>query len=340
MDPEDGSHGQIEPVADPGDLIVGTIRPPSWLGRIPALGWVLIALAVLDGAYRIWDAPWTALGISPTNLASLVLSVVSGAAFVLLPAAILLGRHGPGRTGSWLLQGAVALAAAELLGLVGRNVLDIFSGPDLSGSGLFGAPDLLVRSMVVEVTVVVLRIFGLSRIGFSLRAIAAPTRPFGRILYAAPAAALAVLLFGDLLTIQVSQAAPATVAEAILLGYNLLILVAGAVVLVLWAWIASLAYRQDGRTWRWIMFGAGAIALASMVVAIGWIVAFQRADTDEAQTILTWFGLAAGAIRTLGVVFLALGLARGFESIAAVGGSEPAPDDAPDAGPATRPLGA
>jgi hypothetical protein len=336
LDPADTSPREIEPVSDPGDLIVGTIRLPSWMRRIPTVVWVFVALAVLDGAYRIWhDAPWSPGMLSLTHLTSLVLSVIGGAAFVLLPAAILFGTRGGGRTGSWLFQGAFALAGAEVLGLVGREILDVFAHPDLDISA--AAPDSLLRSMVVEITVALLRIFGLSRIGFGLRAIAGPGRPFGRILYAAPAAALSVLLFADLLTIQVSQAAPATGRDAIVLGYNLLILVAGAVVLVLWAWIASLAYRQDGQTWRLITVGAGAIALESVIIAIGWIVAFVRADTDGAQTILTWFGLAANAVGTIGAVLLVLGFARGFESSSVKEGSEAPSGDGPDQ--ATRPLG-
>lgn len=290
--------------------------------RVPNVVWVFVALAVLDGAYRIWQGPF-----SLTEISSLLLSVIGGAAFVLLPAVILLVPGGGGRTGSWIFQGALALAGAEVLGLVGRDVLDVFAHPDLDISA--AAPDSVLRSMAVEISVALLRIFGLSRIGFGLRAIAGPARPFGRILYAAPAAALAVLLFADLLTIQVSQAAPATGRDAVVLGYNLLILVAGAVVLVLWAWIASLAYRQDGRSWRLIMVGAGAIALASVVIAVGWIVAFLRADW--APTILTWFGLAGSAVRTLGAVSLLVGLAQGFERVGAVEGSEGASDHATDA---------
>ncbi|MEO8229325.1 MAG: hypothetical protein ABI628_06125 [Chloroflexota bacterium] len=309
-------------------MIVGTIRIPPWMGRLPPVVWVFVALAILDSAYRIWQGP-----ISLTDATSLVLSVIGGAAFVLLPAAILLGPGGAGRT-SWIFQGALALAGAEILGLVGRDVLDVFAHPDLDISAT--APDSLLRSMVVEISVALLRIFGLSRIGFGLRAIAGPARPFGRILYAAPAAALAVLLFADLLTIQVSQAAPATGRDAVVLGYNLLILVAGAITLVLWAWIASLAYRQDGQTWRLTMIGAGAIALASVIIAIGWIVAFLRADW--APMILTWFGLTASAVRVLGAVSLVLGLGRGFESIGTVMGSEATSDHAPDTDQATGPM--
>jgi hypothetical protein len=340
MDRTGAPERETEPVSDQTDLIVGSIRLPSWLGRIPRLAWLFIALAALDGAYRIWDGPWTASGISPTDLASLVLSVVSGAAFVLLPAAILLGGRRIGPAGSWLVQGGIALAAAELVGLIGGRVLDTVAGPDLSGGGLFGASGSLVRSMAVEITVVVLRILGLTRLGLGLRAIAAPARPTGRIQFAAPAAALAVLLFGDLLTIQVAQAAPATAADAIQLAYNLLIVVAAAVVLVLWMWVASLASRHEGRPWRSIMIGAVAIALAQVVSAVGLVVAIQRADTADAQTILTWFGLASGAIGALGTVLLVAGLAQGFEPSEAGDGSETAPGDAPDVGTFNRPAGA
>ena len=341
MDAEDASYEEIEPDPETGDLIVGTLRPPAWLGRIPALAWLFIGLAAVDGVYRIWRAaPWSLDWVSPTNVAGLVFSIVNGAAVVLLPAAIVLGRSGRGRAGSWLLQGALALAAAELVGLLGQRVLQAVFGPPSLEPGLFGVVDFWVRSMAVEVPALLLQVFGLAKIGLGLRIIAAPTRPFGRILFAVPAAALAVLLLADLMTIQVSQAAPATGPEAILFGYNLLIVVAEAVVLVLWAWIASLAYRQDGRAWRWITIGAVAIALGSVVRAIGWIDAIQRTGTDDAQMILTWFGLAASAVGAVGVVFVVLGFAAGFEPRDVGDGSETAPGEATDVDPVSRPAGA
>jgi hypothetical protein len=247
-----------------------------------------------------------------------------------------IGRPRLGQPGSWLLQGAIALAVAELVGLLGNRVIAAIAGPDFADLG-FDVPEFLVRSALVGVSTVLIQIAGLARMGLGLRAIAASTRPVGRILFAAPAAALAVLLLADLLTIEVSRLAPATTGEAILLAYNVLILLTGPVVLVLWAWIVSIASRREGRPWRWITAGALAMVIAFVVSAMGWIVTIQWTDTTETLTILTWFGLAAGAIQALGAVFLVLGFARGFEPVAA-DGSETASGDASDAGPVTRSL--
>lgn len=340
MHPEEDPQEEIRPAPDPTDLIVGTIRPPTWLATIPAGAWLFVALAAIDVAYRVGrDAPRSPDEVSLINVAGLLLSLVGGAAIVLLPGAILLGRERLGKAGSTLLQGGIALAAAELLRLVGNDVLNTVVGPVSYEPGLFGAPDLLVRIIAIEVPVILLRLFGLARIGLGLRAIAAPSRPFGRILYAAPAAALAVLLAADLLTIQISQAGPSTASDALGFAYNLLILVGEAVVFVLWAWIASLAYRQNGRTWRWIMRGALAIAVASVVTAIGWIVAVQQADPDDAQQILTWFGLAASAVGALGAPFLVVAFLGGFDSHRT--GTKPgaAPGDAQGPDPFSGPAG-
>jgi hypothetical protein len=336
MDPQDGSRGQVEPVADPSDLIVGTIRPPSWLRRIPRLAWLFIALAALDGVYRVWlEASQVSDRVSVTSLVGLMLSAVAGAAIVVLPAAIVIGSPRPRRAGSWLLQGAIALAVAELVGLLGNRVIATIAGPDFAGLG-FDVPEFLVRSALVGVSTVVIQIAGLARMGLGLRAIAASTRPVGRILFAAPAAALAVLLFADLLTIQVSEIAPATPGDAISLAYSLLLLVIGAIVLVLWAWIASLAFRQHGRAWRWIAIGAGAIALASVVDAIGWTVVLQRQNPADIPTIPVWFGFAASLARTTGAVSLVLGFGRGFDPVTAE--AESASDGAPGAGANIGPL--
>lgn len=321
MAPDDGPHENVESADDPSELIVGTIRPPPWLDAIPTRAWLFIALAALDAAYRIVrEAPWSAVGVSGTDWAGLGLSMIGGAAIVALPAAILIGRPPLGRAGSWLLQGAVALAVAELLALVGRDLLDALVWRDYvldlenrSSTVLY----FVGRSAVITVPVMVLQVFGIARLGLGLRLIAVPTRLFSRIQFAAPAAALAVLLFADLLTIQVTEAAPASFVDALGLAYNLLILVAGAVVFVLWAWIASLAYRHEARPWRWIMVGAGGIALGAVIRAIGWIAMAQWVGTTDAVTVLNWSGLAAGAFEALGAALLVVGFARGFEPIEA-----------------------
>ena len=255
MDLETRADGETGPVSDPSNLIVGTIRPPDWLGRIPTLAWLFVALAAIGVAYPIWQAFRSGPdGISPTSLVFVLLSVVSGAATVLLPAAMLVGRRRLGSAGSWLLQGGIALAAAELLRLFGRDVVNGIAGP-LSIDADISSADLVPWSSRSRslVPVALLRMFGLARIGFGLGAIAAPSRSLGRVAFAVLAVSLAVVLVGDGLEIQVSKAESAT--DTLLLTYNVLVLVTVLVVLGLWAWVASIAARRDGAPWRSIVVG-------------------------------------------------------------------------------------
>lgn len=333
MDPHDAS----EPVADPNDLIVGTIQPPSWLERIPALAWLFVALAAFDAGFRIWQGP-PLLGpdeFSPSNAAFLLLTVVAGAATVLLPAAVLVGRRGHGRAEARLLQGAVALAAAELVGLVGRDVVSLIAGPSSLGlETSSGMSDYVARVVAVQLPVLVLRIFGLAKIGLGLSALSAPSRPPGLIVLGIVAGSFAVNLFGVGWSIQTFQAQAAT--YPLLLAYNLLVVGLGLVVLGLWAWIASLAARRAGPGWRWILLGSLAIVLAQGLVQLGSILVYLWAGTDSAQTVLTWFGFAASAVDALGAVFLVVGFARGFETDHAADEPEAPSFDAPDPGPIAR----
>ncbi|MGH2465515.1 MAG: hypothetical protein ACRDGI_08645, partial [Candidatus Limnocylindrales bacterium] len=100
--------------ADAADLIVGTPRLPGWVGRVPRVAWLFLVLALLDGTSRIIhglqfpDLPLT-------TMAAVLLGTVTGVGLVLLPAALLLGGRASGRSHAGLLQGAIALAAAELV---------------------------------------------------------------------------------------------------------------------------------------------------------------------------------------------------------------------------------
>ena len=338
MDPPDRTHGENGLASDPKDLIVGTIRPPSWLERIPAPAWLFVGLAVFDAAYRIWQGPFLGRDdFSLSNAASFILSVVAGAATVLLPAAVLVGRRRNGLAESRLLQGAVALAAAELVGLVGRDVVDLVAGPSsLELETPAGMSDFVARVAVIQIPVLLLRIFGLARIGLGLRAISAPSRPPARIVLVIVAGSFAATLLGLGWSIQTFQAQAA--AYPLLLTYNLLVVALGLVVFGLWAWIASVAARRESPAWRWMVLGSLAIVLALGLAHLGSILAFIQGGTENAQTILTWFGLAASAVDTLGAVFLVVGFARGLETNRP-GESEAPPDAASDSGPIGRPAG-
>lgn len=351
MDLETRADAETEPVFDPSDLIVGTIRPPDWLGPIPTLAWLFVALAAAGVAYLIWQAFRSGPdGISPTSLVFVLLSVVSCAATVLLPAAMLVGHRGLGRAGSWLLQGGIALAAAELLRLFGRDVVNAIAGPPSIDADISSAiSSHVVQSLAILVPVALLRMFGLAKIGLGLGAIAAPSRSLGRVAFAVLAVLLAVVLVGDVLEIQVFKAESAT--DTLLLMYNVLVVVTVLVVLGLWAWVASIAARRDGAPWRPIVVGAVAVVLGNGLGAAGSLVALLQAGTDNAPTILTRTVLAAATVGAVGAAVLLVGFARGFEPIDNEDGSEPArgenengaepaPGDAPDAGPVAHSAGA
>jgi hypothetical protein len=298
--------GRVDDSGDPRDLIVGTMHRPAWLGRVPALAWVFVGLAALDGAFRTWDQTQS-FEMSGTDIASLLESVVIGAAAMLLPAAMIVGRRGNGRAGSWLLQGGIALAAAELVRLFGRDVLNALAGPPSNDGAI--ALEIVLRGAAIQVPLVALQVAGLVQIGLGLLALAAPGRPLGRIVFTAVAAALVLMLVDDLLTIQAfaSESAP----DTLLLAYDVLGLVAGMAVLALWAWIASIGARRTGRTWRLVTAGALAVGLASGIRAFGDLVGITQALTDNALTVLIWFGLAASAAGAVGASVLLVAFGSG-----------------------------
>jgi hypothetical protein len=82
-------------------------------------------------------------------------------------------------------------------------------------------------------------------------------------------------------------------------------------VLALWAWIASIGARRTGRTWRLVTAGALAVGLASGIRAFGDLVGITQALTDNALTVLIWFGLAASAAGAVGASVLLVAFGSG-----------------------------
>ena len=331
MASDDEAQNQVEPVSDgSGDLIVGTIRPPGWIARIPTLAWFFVGLAALDAGYRIWrQLPIGLDDSSPSNLLFLASSIVAGAATALLPAAVLVGRRSAGRAESWLFQGAIALAIAELLGLFGREVVQAVAGqPSLGVDEPAGLSDYLVRELVVRIPWLVLQAFGLAKIGLGLGAIPAVSRSLGRIVFAALAGSLAVAVVGIVLTIEVFRAQSPD--DTLLLAYDLLIVGLGVAVLALWAWVTSIAARRVGRPWGWILLGALMIVLGRAVADLGLLLAFsQAASGDNANTIITSFGLVSAGLSALGAVLLVFGFGWGIEPVDEADLEPPSTDPAP-----------
>lgn len=330
MEPGDRDLEDGGAAADPSDLIVGTIEPPAWLGRIPALAWLFVGLAVFDAGYRVWIELDRGAGTSPTNVVYLALSVVRGAAIVLLPAAMLIGRKGLGRGESWMFQGAVALVVAELIDLVGRRVIDAVVGPqilDTGGDDTF-VVNFVLESLVVAVPVAILTFFGLAKVGLGLDAIRGPDRPIGRIVVGVLAASLAVILVGDVVTIQ-NLRADSTQAS-VLVAYNLLVVVIGLLVAALWAWVATIAARRAGPPWPWLWIGAVAPVLQAAIGTAGLLLALQVVATGNALTVVEWFGIAAIAVSAFGAILLLAGFGRGFEPEDEVDDEDDALPDAVD----------
>ncbi len=315
MEPEDRNLEDGRAAPDPSDLIVGTIEAPAWLDRIPALAWLFVGLAVFDAGYRIWIELDRGAGTSPTNVVYLALSVIRGAAIVLLPAAMLVGRKGRGRGETWMLQGAVALVVAELIDLTGRYVVDAVVGPQIvdTGGADTAAANLVLESLVVAVPVAIVTFFGLAKVGLGLDAVSGPDRPIGRIVVGVLGASLAVILVGDAVTVQ-NLTADATEAS-VLVAYNLLVVGIGLVVAALWAWVATVAARRSGPPWPWLRIGAVAPVLQTAIGTAGLLVALQVVATGNALTVVTWFGIAAIAVGAVGAILLLVGFGRGFDAI-------------------------
>ena len=275
-------------------------RGAGWLDRIPALAWLFVGLAVFDAGYRIWIELDRGAGTSPTNVVYLALSVIRGAAIVLLPAAMLVGRKGRGRGETWMLQGAVALVVAELIDLTGRYVVDAVVGPQIvdTGGADTAAANLVLESLVVAVPVAIVTFFGLAKVGLGLDAVSGPDRPIGRIVVGVLGASLAVILVGDAVTVQ-NLTADATEAS-VLVAYNLLVVGIGLVVAALWAWVATVAARRSGPPWPWLRIGAVAPVLQTAIGTAGLLVALQVVATGNALTVVTWFGIAAIAVGAVG----------------------------------------
>lgn len=297
---------------DPNNLIVGTIELPAWLGRIPALAWLFIGLAVFDAGFRIWTGLDRGVDLSAVGVIYLVLSIVRSAAIVLLPAAMLIGRKGFGRGESWMLQGALALVLAELVGLIGPHVARAVVEQQILDPGAADtfSTQLVIQSMVVSVPVAILTFFGLAKIGLGFGAIQDPDRPIGRTVVAILGASIAAILVGAALTVQ-SLASSAQ--DAVVVAYNLLVVAIGLVLAGLWAWVATVTDRREGRSWQQLTGGAVAPVLVAAIGSAGLLVALQEAGTDGALTIVTWFGIAAVAVGAAGATLLLVGFGNGFD---------------------------
>jgi hypothetical protein len=259
---------------DPDEVIVGSSRLPSRVLHVPALVWVFAAVALGDALVRAisYAGGRDLHQTRPFDAVLLFVSSLPQASFVFLPGAVLLGRSGV-RSANGLFQGALLLAAAELVSL-GIQVLTF--GP-LTGAPA-GAFDFMLRARAFDAVRLVAALLGLA--GACLIAIAlrpARSAPGGSRQRNVAAAILVVALAGaaagavmTTFGIQILLKPPS---ERGLLGLvitlpALISIVVGVASGLVWGVAAFFAIRADGppldRRRRWLVLS---VALALIVIS-------------------------------------------------------------------------
>lgn len=324
-DAAEAEHQDVEPE----DLIVGTIHAPAWLGRMPLAAWLFVALAVADVAYRtrgLWlnaDSSQTLPSFSV--LVGAIPGWTIGAATVLLPAAMLMSRGRLGRAQTWLIQGAVALAAAEVVDQFGGPAIDAIAGwlwpsqnlvlGPLPGDFYFGGTDIpifWIRSLIVWAIASLVTVAGLANIGLGLKEAQEPEQRLGRRRFAVLACVVAAVTVGGVIVLPWSTNGPA---ETFFSTRNALSIVVGVVTVSLWAWIASVAACRHGRSWGWIVAGGLAAVAGWCLGSLAWPVVFLLSGGDSigGQEALFRLYNAANLLDAIGLVLLLVAFSRGFD---------------------------
>jgi hypothetical protein len=317
MDPRDEPRDGVDTTDDPNDLIVGTIHPPVWLGRIPTLvrlaigriptpAWPFVGLAIADILVRFYDRlRSTADGISAIGDVSLLAVVVGGAATVLLPAALLRGGRGSVSAVPRLVLGASALVGAEMVRLFGEGVLAVIIGPRSLDESF---TDPFLRSSVIWGLATLLELFGLTSIAFGLCEVARATRRLGLRLFAGLASVVALAIVVAGLSIEGFLILPG---QRTLVFFNVAIIISGLLRLGLWVSIAATASRREGRPWSMVLVGGLAFVLASAVGSIGWLIWLWLWPgwTQDPLSWLTGTGLISSTATAVGAVALCVGFA-------------------------------
>jgi hypothetical protein len=180
--------------ATPSDVIVGSWQLPTPIRRSPRPVWAFVAAAFADlvirvvvfGGFRVLDRPGDAVVV--------LLSALPSAAFVLLPAAVLLGTW-PRRMASRMLVGAGLLALSELVWLA---VSVVTFGPTWFGD----ATDVLAlmeHSRAVDSGRVVAEALALAGVSILAWGVAlVKSRPYARSWRAYAAVVVAIAVAGAL----------------------------------------------------------------------------------------------------------------------------------------------
>jgi hypothetical protein len=298
--------------ADRSDLIVGTMRPPAWVTRIPPLAWPFLVLAVVGGWLRVLGPGSPFLLDSQTTMLPVgVAGLVIGIASLLLPVAVLVGPT-RGESRRALLFGAVALALGEVLSLLGAvGALFVPAGGLLEPDAMTVAGGLLRALFSIAAPAGVLA--GLRWSGEAIRG-SGWTGAARTLLGLGMAAAIV-----QLLAFVMSWAG--TPFDTVLLVAFGTVAVAGAVGVLIWTVVAAtalttVATAPDRADWR-------RLARATVLVAVGQLAgiavgAIAVVAVPDASSQPLWSGAyaVAFAVEAVGMLLLVRALATGPRPVA------------------------
>ncbi len=330
------SHGQAP---DPHDLIVGTVHAPDWLRRIPLVGWLFAALAVLGAAIELLrHGPLVGpTGLTTVNLIDVVAGSVFVGAIVALPAGVLVGRSRATRMDDRLYRGAVVLALATLLGLLWEAVAwqtrRAFEADDLFeiGLGQAGLATVAILGRSVQAAFVLIG-GGLMALGLRdridlVRAGSSPS-PWRWPLIVAGTFATAVALFDPVAFFILEDRPGADMVSGGWAPIDLVLLMVIAATPLAWTAIALAATRGAaavavrGRGWTLVAAGAS-LLVASTVVQAGldlaaWYISSLPIDAQLSIGNDAWFAWTAGVgvLAAMGAALLLAGCAVGLGSVA------------------------
>jgi hypothetical protein len=220
-------------VSDTG--VVDPIRVPAsleaFVGRMPRIALVFIALAILDVIGRWLGVIEPGLYLSTDQPSSFFLAFLPHDALILLPAAVVLRKADAESATPWVFRGAIIVALVELLWTPTRVIASDLMG----GSGDLGS---LVPVQVVGVALTALGWVVLGR-GLSTLNPKTPEAWVAGLANLAAALVLATILF----TLIAIALKPVNVAEAPETSSASLINVAASIGVVAWAYLIRSVLR-------------------------------------------------------------------------------------------------
>jgi hypothetical protein len=294
---------------DPSDLIVGTMRLPTWIGRVPRAVWLFGALAVLDAVVRLTlFGPFGPMSVG--DVASIALTLVQPVVVVALPAAVVLGRH-PGSAGRALLFGSLLLMFAEIVSLAAQALDRALVVAEPAGG--------LDTFAVVRFVAAILALAGVAFLasGVRLSVLGNPTSTVRRVSFLLVASTVVAALVNlVVLATYVSREAPDLV---VVVGpFGLVGNVVGILTEVVWGLLAACALiawsTVRGRGLGLVATGTAVVVVSTIFGTLLSLTVFTdfAATTQAVQDLYFALFRVSTAVRALGLVLVLVGMAVGF----------------------------